>query len=260
MKVQELLFKLNNEYNFKLAEDFDDVGLIIGSLSAEVQQVMTCLNLNLDVCNCAVEKGCNVIISHHPNILFADIYNNDNKFISKNGIIKETYKGKLLNYIIKNNLNVICLHTNVDFENASISRWIGKYFGYKTLSEMVVDDKVLGIVVEINQNFADTLSKLKKKCNRVLNYIGNEEKLIKTALIIGGSGKSFTKYFVNSEIDLYITGDIDYSTFHDVLVQKGDGCLVDMGHDMEKVFENNVLKNIDVKWCSYNYKPIVKQF
>ncbi|WP_169975123.1 Nif3-like dinuclear metal center hexameric protein [Tautonia rosea] len=50
----------------RLAEDWDNVGLLLGDPGASVQNVMTCLTVTPESAAEAIDKGANLIVSHHP--------------------------------------------------------------------------------------------------------------------------------------------------------------------------------------------------
>jgi|SRR5579883_814348 len=54
------------------AAEWDNVGLLLGDLTASVGRVMTCLTLTPDVAAEAVREGANLIVSHHP-VLFRGV-------------------------------------------------------------------------------------------------------------------------------------------------------------------------------------------
>lgn len=56
----------------RLAESWDNVGLLWGDPSSTVDRVLVCLTLTLDVADEAVESGAQAIVSHHP-VLFRPI-------------------------------------------------------------------------------------------------------------------------------------------------------------------------------------------
>lgn len=56
----------------ELAEDWDNVGLLLGDRSAQVSRVMTCLTVTAETAAEAIELGANMIVSHHP-ILFRPV-------------------------------------------------------------------------------------------------------------------------------------------------------------------------------------------
>ena len=69
MKLSELMKTMEVIAPLRLAESWDNCGLLLGDPTAEVRSVMTCLTLSQDVAEEAVENKVDAIISHHP-ILF----------------------------------------------------------------------------------------------------------------------------------------------------------------------------------------------
>ena len=49
-----------------LAEDWDNVGLILGDPAREASKIMTCLTVTPESANEAIEKKVDLIVSHHP--------------------------------------------------------------------------------------------------------------------------------------------------------------------------------------------------
>lgn len=72
MQVADLVSTLNRWFPLELAEDWDNVGLLIGDPETPVQSVMTCLTVTPDSAREAIQQGANVIVSHHP-ILFRPV-------------------------------------------------------------------------------------------------------------------------------------------------------------------------------------------
>lgn len=56
----------------ELAETWDNVGLLLGDAAQPVERVMTCLTLSTDVAEEALERGAQLIVSHHP-VLFRSV-------------------------------------------------------------------------------------------------------------------------------------------------------------------------------------------
>ena len=49
-----------------LAEEWDNVGLLVGDRNRPVQRVMTCLTVTFDSAAEAIERKADLIVSHHP--------------------------------------------------------------------------------------------------------------------------------------------------------------------------------------------------
>ena len=103
MIVKDVVQLLDQKYPFCYAEDYDNVGLIIGDEQNKVNGIIVCLDAIESVVNEAIKKKCNVIVSFHP-IIFEAL----KKITNKN------YVEKAVNKCIKNNISIISVHTAMD--------------------------------------------------------------------------------------------------------------------------------------------------
>src|SRR5262245_18668059 len=69
MKLQDLIAHLRSVAPLDLAAEWDNVGLLLGDESAEVQRVLTCLTVTPEVVAEAVQHRADLLLTHHP-ILF----------------------------------------------------------------------------------------------------------------------------------------------------------------------------------------------
>ena len=81
----------------------DPIGLAIGTLNKEVTKVLVTLDVNEQVADEAIAKGCELIIAHHPPI-----------FMKLSNIRTDTTQGRVFEKLIKNNIAVYAAHTNLD--------------------------------------------------------------------------------------------------------------------------------------------------
>ncbi len=86
-----------------LQESYDNSGLLIGSPETKVQKALISLDLTDAVMEEAINKSCDVIISHHP-IIFKGIKRLTNKTLVERLIVKA----------IKNDIAIYAIHTNLD--------------------------------------------------------------------------------------------------------------------------------------------------
>ena len=47
-------------------ETYDNAGLILGSKDKEIEKAIICIDVTEDLLNEAIEKNCQLIVSHHP--------------------------------------------------------------------------------------------------------------------------------------------------------------------------------------------------
>ncbi len=66
IKLQDLCAFLEEFAPPCLAEDWDNIGLLVGDPQRPIQRVMTCLTITPASADEAVEEGAHVIVAHHP--------------------------------------------------------------------------------------------------------------------------------------------------------------------------------------------------
>ena len=66
MKLSLLTAYLESLAPLNYQEDYDNSGLIVGHLDKEVRQALLSLDCTEAIVDEAIEKQCEVIISHHP--------------------------------------------------------------------------------------------------------------------------------------------------------------------------------------------------
>ncbi len=84
-------------------EGYDNAGLIVGDASQECTGVLTCLDSTEEVIAEAVEKGCNLVVAHHP-IVFKGLKR----------ITGRTYVERVILQAIRNDVAIYAIHTNLD--------------------------------------------------------------------------------------------------------------------------------------------------
>ena len=68
MIVQDVINHLHNLAPLAYAEDFDNVGLLVGDTNQSVSGILVTLDTLEAVVDEAIENNCNLIVSFHPNI------------------------------------------------------------------------------------------------------------------------------------------------------------------------------------------------
>ena len=103
MKIQEISSFLENVAPASLQETYDNAGLITGNSAWDCTGIITCLDATEAVVLEAIDKGCNLIVAHHP-IIFGGL----KKITGKN------YVEKTIITAIKNDIAIYAIHTNLD--------------------------------------------------------------------------------------------------------------------------------------------------
>ena len=72
MKLSDILSVLEEMAPLGYAEDFDNVGLLVGNPNQEIEGVLVCHDALESVIEEAVTKKCNLVVCFHP-IIFSGI-------------------------------------------------------------------------------------------------------------------------------------------------------------------------------------------
>ena len=103
MKIKELTSILEKIAPPQYQEVYDNAGLIVGNPTTEITGILVCLDSTESVILEAVERGCNVVVAHHP-IVFKGL----KKLNGKN------YVERTIITAIKNDIAIYAIHTNLD--------------------------------------------------------------------------------------------------------------------------------------------------
>ena len=261
MKVSEISKIINNWMPTSIAEDFDNVGLIVGNPECLVTNILITLDATIDVVDEAIKKDCNLIISYHP-----IIFNSLKRVTSDSGYVE-----KSIIKAIKNNISIYAIHTSLDNHPEGISNFLAQKIGLKNLSILIPKTNQLegtitgmGIIGELNETMEEEkfFNLLKDRLN--LKYIRHSKKLnkeISKVSVVVGSGSFAIKNSLESNVDAFITSDLKYHNFFEA---DNKSILVDIGHyESEnhikliiKEFLNKKLPNFTLLLSEENINPV----
>jgi dinuclear metal center YbgI/SA1388 family protein len=111
MKIKEILSILEEMAPLAYAEDFDNVGLLVGDSNVEATGILVCHDALEGVIEEAITKKCNLIVCFHP-ILFSGI----KKITGKNYVERAVLKA------IKNDIAIYAVHTALDNHKNGVNK------------------------------------------------------------------------------------------------------------------------------------------
>src|SRR6187399_2680815 len=111
MKIKEILNTLEEMAPLAYAEDFDNVGLLVGDANAEATGVLVCHDALESVVDEAISKKCNLIVCFHP-ILFSGL----KKITGKNYVERAVIKA------IRNDIAIYAVHTALDNHKQGVNK------------------------------------------------------------------------------------------------------------------------------------------
>ena len=122
MKISEITAYLEEIAPLSYQEDYDNSGLIVGDGNKEISSALISLDCTEEIVDEAIQKGCGLIISHHP-IVFRGL----KKFTGKN------YVERVIIKAIKNDIALYAIHTNLDNIGTGVNAKIAEKLGLKKL-------------------------------------------------------------------------------------------------------------------------------
>ena len=124
-KCSEIAKFLGDWAPLRLAEEWDNVGLHIGSMEQDIRKIMICVDVTSKVVDEAIAKGVDMIIAHHPLI-----------FKPLKRVCEDDFKGRIIYKLIRNNISVYSAHTNLDFTEGGINDYLASLLGLQEVKNL----------------------------------------------------------------------------------------------------------------------------
>lgn len=111
MKIKEVISVIETMAPLAYAEDFDNVGLLVGNPEDETTGILVCHDALENVIDEAISKKCNMVVCFHP-ILFSGL----KKITGKNYVERAVLKA------IKNDIAIYAVHTALDNHQNGVNK------------------------------------------------------------------------------------------------------------------------------------------
>lgn len=99
LKIKDCIGTIEKLAPRKLAQGWDNTGMLVGDVNAEVKKILLTIDITADVLKEAKKTNCNFIISYHP-VIWDGL-----KTVQKDSIVYE---------LVKNGISVYSIHTALD--------------------------------------------------------------------------------------------------------------------------------------------------
>lgn len=126
MTVNDVIQHIQELAPFPYAEDFDNVGLLVGDANQKVTGILVTLDTLEAVVDEAIRENCNLIISFHP-ILFSGL----KSITGKNYVERTVLKA------IKKDIAIVAIHTALDNVPNGVSKGMCDALGLENRSVLI---------------------------------------------------------------------------------------------------------------------------
>lgn len=238
LKVKDIASAIEKFAPLPLQESYDNAGLQIGDPEMDISAILLCLDVTQDVINEAKQRGCNMIVSHHPLI-----------FKGLKSLTGADETQRLVVDALKSGIAVYSAHTNLDSTNEGVSFEMAHMLHLQDIEVLAPqsekNDTGLGVIGNTMSPMPriEFLRKVKETFNvGALRYSALSQHLVvRKVALCGGSGASLIKDALNRGADIYISGDIKY---HDYTTYGLDMIIADIGHFESELCSRRILSRI----------------
>lgn len=210
----------------RLAEEWDNPGLLVGSPEQEIRKILVCLDASESVVERAIAMGADMIVSHHP-LLFKPLQK----------IRTDLSLGHRLQMLLKHDIALFAAHTNLDSAKGGVNDILAERIGLQQREPFVVTcpeehgAEGMGRIGRLSSPVSLREFALRVKAALPVSHIrvvsaGNRS--ISKVALCGGSAAEYIGKAASLGADVYVTGDVRY---HDAQHAAEMGIhVIDAGH------------------------------
>lgn len=141
MKLQQIISVLEQMAPTAYAEDFDNVGLLVGNPEQTISGILVCHDALENVIDEAIHKKCNLVVCFHP-ILFSGLKKITGKSYVERAVIKA----------IKNDIAIYSVHTALDNHKNGVNKIICDALGIRNPKMLVEKENFIYKLVTFAPN------------------------------------------------------------------------------------------------------------
>jgi dinuclear metal center YbgI/SA1388 family protein len=209
----------------RLAEDWDNVGLLVGHAGHEVTKIMTCLTVTPASAEEAVREQVDLMISHHPL-----------PFRPLKQLTTATTPGRLLLRLIASGVAIYSPHTAFDSASSGINQRLAEALGLQEIQPLIpAPGDVPGLGSGRYGRFQDAvlLQTVADRAKRFLGLpslqaVGAADQRVERVTVACGAAGEFLTTAADAGCDLFVTGE---TSFHTLLeAEARDVAVLLLGH------------------------------
>lgn len=229
-KIQDVCQFLDSFAPTRLAEDWDNVGLLVGDAAAKVTSIMTCLTITPESAAEAIARNANLIVAHHPL-----------PFRPLKRLTTDQTGSRLLWDLIRAGVAIYSPHTGFDSAIEGINHSLALRLGIKNVQplNLISDDPdQLGSgrygKLPADVSLDDFIGTTKAAFDLSgLHVVGQTEQgkfsnRVSHVAVACGSGGSFLQRAIELGCDTFVTGETNFHTCLEASAR--DIALVLLGH------------------------------
>ena len=218
MNVKELYQKFAEAIPEHLREPWDNDGVMCcADGSSEVYRVLVSLDVTEEIVDYAIERGFDLIVSHHP-LIFKPIASLD----------EENHISRKLIKLVCSGISVFSFHTRADKLVGGVNDRLADILGMRDVAPFGEGDLGRIGTIEESMDLQDFAYRVKQLCGSDVIRYADGFSDVHTVAIVGGDGKGYVKAAIDAGADTYISGRIGYNVMEEA-AEMGIN-LIEAGH------------------------------
>ena len=222
MKIKDITACIEAFAPLSLQESYDNAGLIVGRYDDELTGgVLIAVDVTDEVIDEAIEKGCQMIVTHHP-IVFSGM-----KRFNSSSVVE-----RCVERAIKHDIALYACHTNLDSAPNGMSWRLGQQLGVQDMQILEPTGEGVGFgtvgnldkPMGVDEFFALLRTTLGCQAVRHSQVV---KPTVQRIAICTGAGASMIDQAAASGCDVYVTADVKYNQYY---LPDGRFVLCDVGH------------------------------
>ena len=199
---------------YELAEEWDNVGLLVGRKENEIERVLVALDVTREVLDEAKALGAQAIVTHHPMM-----------FHARKRLTDDDREGRLLLELAREDIVLIAAHTNLDAAAGGVNDTLMRLMGCENVEGE-------GCVRVGDLPVGTTLGQLRERAQSALHAAvrayGPDDAVVTRLGCCSGAGGSELPLARAMGADCFITGEMRH---HEALDAVDAGmCVLEAGH------------------------------
>jgi dinuclear metal center YbgI/SA1388 family protein len=215
--VNDLVELLEELMPSSLAEDWDNVGLMVGRKGKTVKRILLALDLSKEVVEQAIAQKIDMIITHHPAI-----------FKKLKRVVDNDWQQDLLLTLMENGIAVYSAHTNLDCVSTGVNDVLAKLLKLED-ADILDDSNGLGRIGCVEKmTLADYAQFVKTALKADYVIVGDAGKQVHKVAVCGGAGSDLIDLALAKGADTLVTGDVKYHSAQQAVFSGLN--IIDAGH------------------------------
>ncbi len=224
-----------------LAADFDNVGLLVGTDRTDICQVLVALDCTPAVAREAVERGADLVLTHHPSF-----------FSGVKRILPDDPDTAATFILLRGGVGHFVAHTNLDAATGGVNDVLCGLLGLAEAGPLPPDG--LGRVGTLRgmTGLSDFSRRVARALNAPVRFTGDPQAIVRKVCVVGGSGGSELAQAAAAGADTFVTGELKHSAAL-AAGTLGVNCVVAGHYETEAVVLPNLIERLQAATNGVQY-------